>query len=51
MEKDKSLYILYKGFGIQFIKNQYRAGNHTSPEFTETSLVRLKKLINNYLNN
>jgi hypothetical protein len=49
MLKNTSLYIQYKGFGIRFVNNEYRAESHSSPQFTETNLTMLKKLINNYL--
>ena len=49
MRKLSSFYTQYKGFGISYVQGEYRAEAYANPQFTETSLVRLKKLINNYL--
>jgi hypothetical protein len=49
MKKLSSFYTQYKGFGINYVQGAYRAEAHANPQFTETSLARLKKLINNYL--
>jgi hypothetical protein len=45
----KTKYKQYKGFGINYINGSYRAEAYSSPQFTETNLTRLKKLIDNYL--
>ena len=51
MKKSTSFYQQYKGYGIRFINGEYRAEAYASPQFTETNLSRLKKIINNYLKN
>ena len=41
--------IYYKGYGINFYHNEYRASAYANPTFTHTNLKKLKKLINQYL--
>ena len=50
--KDKSnRVILFKGFGINFIRGEWRAEAYANPSFYNTNLTKLKKEINNYLRN
>jgi len=51
MKKNIKFFAKYKGFGIYFIQNIYRAESYGNQQFTETNLKRLKTLIINYLKN
>jgi len=42
--------IQYKGYTINFVRGNYRAIAYGNPQFDETSLVKVKKAIDNYLN-
>lgn len=41
--------IQFKGFTITFIRSEWRAEAHASPQFCNTNLSKLKKEINHYL--
>jgi hypothetical protein len=41
--------IYYKGFGINFIHDQYEASAYSNPTFYNTNLAKLKQKINEYL--
>lgn len=42
--------IQYKGFTINFVNGNYRANAYGNPQFSNTSLLKLKSEINQYLN-
>lgn len=42
--------IQYKGYTINFIRGNYRAEAYGNPQFSETSLAKVKKQIDSYLN-
>jgi len=49
IDKQNRGVIYYKGFGINFIRGEYRAAAYSEPTFTHTNLKKLKQLINEYL--
>lgn len=48
-EQKSKRVLQYKGFGINFIRGQYRAEAYANPSFYDTNLERLKKQIRDYL--